>query len=140
MLLLLAAILGVCLRRKRRVVTTQIHLPPQPLPSQEVLEYQKVQPMSPMFSPTTPNLPYNAPTSPGPQFGGPPGPNPQFQPPTSPGPQYNNQNPQYNAPSGPNLYNTPTGGNPPFPTSPVPSPPPFNSSYYVSSIVSCRAS
>jgi hypothetical protein len=35
--------------------------PPQlAIPVQETSEYQKVQPMSPIFSPATPNLPYNA--------------------------------------------------------------------------------
>ena len=64
-----ATILGICISRRNRTGGNQFHHPPpQPLPVQDVSEYQKVQPVSPMLSPITTSLPYNTPASPNPPF------------------------------------------------------------------------
>lgn len=92
-LVILVVVLVICLRRKPKTGAGagagHQQFPPPPLQTQEILEYQKVQPLSPMLSPVTPNLPYT--TSPPPQFNMPPPvPNPpQFNPPPPVAPQFN---------------------------------------------------
>ena len=127
-LIILCVIVGLLISRRRRNGGNQPQhqyqhqLPPQPLPpSQETMEYQKVQPMSPVLSPVTANLPYNPSTSPNPMFNPPTSPNPVFNPPAGLNPQFTpGPNPQF-----------PPGPNPPFPAPPGPNPP-FNGAYYVS--------
>jgi len=58
-LVALAAGIFFYLRRRKQGGTNQP--PPPPPPQQDVSEYYRVQPTSPILSPTSANLPYNTP-------------------------------------------------------------------------------